>query len=1033
MAKNDEFNSINITNEQQLRGHEFGRTQNSEFSAHNVRKNGINETKDDELNDKIEESKETRHSKKSLEQEKDLIERATETSSSSSSSASAGGTASSGAASASAAATGGASAAAASTAAAAGTVVVAAFAVVTAAPVIMSKATAELRYYESSETEFFYEVELKDPFENEKYFVTLTNETYQQKQEIILEENQEFVTGSFTGLNQDQEYVFSVVEGSVAELTRTLLSKVINTKQHSEEEDPGDEPEPPTPISEFKQLIFPKEVDFETGDFMVQLDYIDELNIFSEFKFTLSDGDISHTYDLEKTTSPQYLNLTVREADVSFYPYSEFNYQLTYKNDGELVQIDGESFEFTVLNPETLIFNNAIVLNEADFVENTFNVVLDYVDTLNVVERIELVLDLYSRDSWTYNLELTTSQQTISVDSFLADVSSSNAPQISNGLPFTYTFNYYEKDNDEPHKISGGEVTFRDSEHVSDFYGATVDEAADLRNNIFYVTLDYSDPLNKFDRVEVLLDTQDSGYYYDLSLTTEKQAVEASSPRNSGDIPITGPTLNDKASYTYTIQYYEVNSEEPIVVKSDTITFNDDTLFNLTGLTLETADYENQTFNVQLSYTGNVDDIYEFELELTDTNASNECNYHPAKTTAVQTIEIGEMQDFEHGVFSYILRGYRFDGDMEPLTLKEGSGVTFTDVNQRTSSFNSLTFTGSQEGFASINSVTGEFEITLDYADYFDYYQSLNLTLSKPQSGSDPLQYTFEDVAKQNIAQKLTLPKGTVSDFIAAGELNYSLTSVAMYSDERNELLSGTITFEDVATDPIVGFDYGNLIYSDGSYYLPFKFQFGDKPLPSDNLSLNIKHGDNDTLYVVQLNDSSFCYGDEFWQVGYFSYDDINTLTSYNVTFEVSYSDETDYVVYSEVGPLTLDPVDEYTGAPNGDFNPRGVRLNAYFIDNGIQIFTFIYNGGFAMFDNDTFEDCNVHLKFVDTVGGEFETATFNPEDVRPCGTLNVALVDGQAEVILEAGVGYKVYLVYTHSNGNEQQVLCYNNFVFSN
>ena len=235
MPREDEFNQITVTNEKQLHGFEFGNTQNTEFSFQNVKKNGINGQPNNELNEDVQEVKETRKTKNVLEEEKDLIEQATEssnasaptttsTSSVSASSSSAGAAASSSGA---AAASTSAGAAAASTAAAAGTVVVAAFAVVTAAPVILSNASALLRNYEASDNEIYYEVLLADVVEDEHYIAILSNETYEEQQELnpSLDVNQ----GSFDSLEPDSEYTFEVIEGNEnLEITRQLLTKQRN-------------------------------------------------------------------------------------------------------------------------------------------------------------------------------------------------------------------------------------------------------------------------------------------------------------------------------------------------------------------------------------------------------------------------------------------------------------------------------------------------------------------------------------------------------------------------------------------------------------------------------------------------------------------------------------------------------------------------------------------------------------------------------------------------------------------------------------
>ena len=1124
MPREDEFNQIKVTNDKQLHGFEFGNTQNTEFSFHNVKKNGINKQPENELNDDVEETKISRRNQKDLTEEKDLIEQATEssnagaptttpTSASTSASSSAGAAASSSSA---AAATSGASAA--STAAAAGTVVVAAFAVVTAAPIIMSNATATLHSFETSENEMFYEVELLDTIEDEKYIATLTNESYEQTQELTTGMN----SGSFDELEVEQEYKFEIIEGSETELKRALLTKTFVTEKQS------------APlVSEFRSFIFDKTANYSQRTFDVKLDFIDEKNIFSEFKFALTDGEQSYTYQLDKTTDVQHLHFDIDEEEVYFEPYNSFLYEFSYLDNGVKKSINSEErFSFKDTSGAQSTFTSASVVDEVDYLGTSITVILDYADPLGIFSNFKLHLsylegneniekvydldeisgsqlvdlgetlpyentvftyyftytqsgeqvqtpsneirfvDLYNRHSsftkaelsddarfdeglifvelsyvdelnkydqtkpillelidatgvsWIYELAWENGSQSISIENFKETSSAGRSPAITGGNGFSYTINCSLKNSEDSLEIGSGTVTFTDSTKVSEFHSASINSTADLKNNIFYVTLDYVDGLNQFDKVEVVLtDVKFTEHVYELNWTTEEQAVNASSPR-AGD---TALYLDDENEISYTFRYYEVDNQIPITISSGTVTFNDPTIFKLTDFTIGTADFENQTFFVQVSYTGDIQrDVNYLELELNDPT-SGECNYGLALNNELQEIQRGEMQDLEHGTFSYTLRQYRYDGDMEPVTIDSGTNLTFTDANSKSSAITGLSFTGSQAGYANINASSGEFSITLEYEDYFEYFQGLQLTITQPSQGmSDPLTYTFENVEKQTDAQVLTLPVEMIESFIEAGELNYSLTYETAYSDQRQEALSGTIRFKDAS---IVDFEYGNLVYDNGSYNLPFRFVNGEGFIRED-LSLRINYGGG-SQYVVQYSENGACYPDDMWQVGYFSTNDIEQFTSSNVTFEVYYSDETDHVIYSKTDSLIVDPVDEFTGAPNGDFDPHGVRISEYLNGEDISIQRFIFNGGYMYFNGQIYDGCNVHLKFVDANNNEYLSAVFNPENVSFNASFAVSFADEDAYNAVSSGGPFDVYLVYTHSNGNEQQVLCYKNFAF--
>ena len=737
------------------------------------------------------------------------------------------------------------------------------------------------------------------------------------------------------------------------------------------------------------------------------------------------DNDVvEKVYALDKLSGSQVVSL---EETLPF-DTAMFTYYFTYTESGEAKKTEPQTIQFTDTLNRRSAFESASVNNDARFDEGLIYVNLSYVDELFKFDQntpLQLELSQATGAKWVYDVQWQIGSQSIILDAYLEEKSSaSSSPVISRGNEFSYVITCTVKNSDTPLEVGRGTVTFSDSSKISEFYGATVNTTADLKENLFYVTLSYVDDLSQFEFVEVVLSLPTGGeFVYELDWTTNEQVVNASTPKG-GD---TGLTLDNETEYTYTFRYYEYNNQVPINCSTGQVTFNDPTIFTLTDFSIGTADFANGTFFVQISYTGNIErDVYYLELELDEPN-SGECNYSIDLSNLEQTKNVGEGQDLEHGTFSYTLRQYRTADDVNPVTIASGTNLHFTDIYNNASALTDFSFIGSSAGHASLNSVNGQLGIQLSYDDYFDYYQSFNLTISEPDQGggvvSDPFEYTFESIEKQTDPQTLTVPEELREEILTIGTFDYSLTYVTMYSDEREEAFSGQITFVDNATDQIVGINYGDLVYSDGSYYLPFKFSLGEK-YESSNLSVRITDVSGGSTYLIQMSDNGSAYYDDLWQYAYFSSSDINSFMDSAENIEVYYDDGTEHVIYSE--PVALSLKQE-----GGDFSPYGMRFNEYITSDGFTVRYFLYDGEFGMFNGEPNDEYECHLKFIFEDSSEYEDCYFT----YPGGygySFMVSCEDETLQAKLEGAYTCEVYLVYVDGNDETQEVLIYTNFSFS-
>ena len=554
----------------------------------------------------------------------------------------------------------------------------------------------------------------------------------------------------------------------------------------------------------------------------------------------------------------------------------------------------------------------------------------------------------------------------------------------------------------------------------SKFNGASIDNEASFKDNTIYVTLDYIDGFGKYTGAELVLsEATGASYHYTLSMTTAKQPVGVNDFTSvGGDSMSDGPDITSGTTFDYMFYYYVTGEDTGYYIDNGTVTFTDPTIFTLTGLTIGDADFEENTFDVQLSYTGNIEDVYALELELIDDTQSNSCNFTLGKNNTVQTLSISEMLDLEHDSFTVVIRQYDDDTYQNYKEIYNQSNKTFTDKQGRTSGIRDITFVEDNDGNVIYNSVTGVITFQIDYYDFYNQYDRFALLLYNDVGASN----TFETLELTTDQQTIDIHE-YFPNIDGEAELTYDL-EYALVSDGE-QLISakgGTITLKDYSTDQIVGLNYSNLVYSEGSYYLPFKLTLGEKYESSD-LSLRITDNSGGSTYLIQMSDSGNPFLDENWQYCYFSSQDIDTFIDNAENIEVYYDDGTEHVLYSE--PALL-----YLQQEGGDFNPLGMRFNEYITSDGFTVRYFLYEGDFGTFNGEINEEYECHLKFVFEDTTEYEDCYFT----YPGGygySFELSCEDDNLQSRLEGGYACDIYLVYEDGNGVTQTVLIYKNFSF--
>ena len=791
--RRDEFNNVNINNDRQLRGVEFGKTNSNEIFSqreNTVNNSELNATQaKDELNEGVSDNRQGAHHDDLTQEElrkqfKENSSNGAESSSSGSSGAESTTGASSSAGSAGASSVGasssGAAAASSSAAATAGTaavsasaVVITAFTVITAAPIIISQATAQLLNFEVGEHELFYEVELNDVIENGEYKVILSNETYNESKPLEAGMNH----GEFFNLEPNTEYDFEVEEGSEVEIKRSLLKKTFTTEEGY------------IGYSEFINFDFDKTANFLDGTFTVQLNYIDELDIYSDFAFTLTDVDnssITNRFSLEKTTEPQTINLS--SSTVTFDLENEYSYKLTYKERDMEVIFKEETFSFTDTSGASSIFYGGGVNTAANFLDNTFTAYIDFVDGFNIFS--DFALHIYDIDSGINNERIYPLQSNINAQTLSANAEMDvPALYLETGV-FKYYFTYKRKgvsQQTEEQEVSFTDIYGRKTEAAT----VVILENADFLAGTFKAQLSYVDDYGWLDDFVLHISNESTSYSRDyvLSKNTEEQTLSAAEDENNSELDL-------ENSYSYYLTYTRNGTSMSTTPHNVTFVDGEDRKAEFANISVnDKADFLDKTFDVQLDFTDDYGWLDNFILHIskissraTSSSITINRDYPLSKSKEVQTLSTDEDDenpefDLEDAECTYYLT-YTRRGE---LMTTDSNDITFEDKNERKAEFTSLTVSDKADF------LEGTFNIQLNYTDDYDWLDDFVLHVS---NSSSSISRDYELSKSLEIQSLSTSASGSDPELdIEDGEytyyLSYTRKGQSMSTDSKN------ITFTD--------------------------------------------------------------------------------------------------------------------------------------------------------------------------------------------------------------------------------------------
>ena len=457
---------------------------------------------------------------------------------------------------------------------------------------------------------------------------------------------------------------------------------------------------------------------FRQGTFDVYLDYIDELEVLSDFVLTLTEKDNalnSYVFPLENYSGSQEASIySLDQADVSFDFEKEYTYSLSYQNKEDVLQFGGGTVTFYNTVTDISEVFGVTWDKKANFLNNQTTITLNYQDDFDIFSNFRFVLmqeEPVTADSneLVYTLAKTTEPQTVTLTS---------NQMFSYSYTYSYMFVYDEEGKDVEQIIeSDSGLTFEDNSGTA-VNGVSWDKTINLVNKQFTVTLDYvdDDSYNRFSDFQLALEDEEMPEEryddpYDLVKTTEPQTVTIIEDSN----------LRLRKPMLYSFTYYDKLDQSTHILEQGTVTFTDTSngqkQFN--GITINpTPDMSNNTIEVQLDYVDEFEELYGFTLNLY-VGEETPRSIYLADTPDKQNVDVSNYNIDFTKTYNYFVTYYDDATDGEEISPDAGKGtITFDHSVFNGFSFNKVA-----------NFDTKEFTVQLDFVDDLNYYSEFELVV----------------------------------------------------------------------------------------------------------------------------------------------------------------------------------------------------------------------------------------------------------------------------------------------------------------
>ncbi len=906
--RQDEFNEVKVTNENQNFRYEFTNAQKTEFSFQNENdyKSVSDEQREKPNNEEREAqtNKSENHREEKKEQLKEELNSGSESSSTSSSSSTSG--SSSSASSSSGAASSTASTVSSTVATAASVVAVSAVAVATGVTVIKNQNVSctfqELNIF-SDRIEYSLVLENNDT-DNFNISVTSSDESYESRKKISTGEN----SGEFIGLSSGAEYRLLVQEEGNPS---SLYDRVFTTSSVPAE-------------GEVTRFELSKEFDYETNMFKTMVDYIDNGDALSGFELYLEDLTITrlkeeipeeypfdnfHTFELAKTKEYQSFAIADTEGLNPYFMDAShiFKYEFSYLKNGVKTPFQrAGSFTFDQ-EPYYDIVDYSIV-EECALDSETFGVNLSVSDDDNVLSNFELFIE---------DITLTSMKEQMP-EEITADTSHTFLLVKENGtqqLKFQDSeLNYELRPEDEfryklSYQVNGKTKVHAQSESFRFKNDAFISFSSNYQmseNYTFTYTTNFVGDASNFTNFYIEFTSLDDGRTIirePLNISDQENTITLSNVPLKAAQLLKGYSIQ-KVTGNINGEYFEDEAEEPVIFTLEPeaqLVYGFDTQFEID------ADY-----NLYAKVLGQNRTKYQnFALKIMNSSTGGTDLVHFDPTFEDQKISLANMNEqLKDQLFSatfhvalVTLESYSSDTITEtlwstdtPITFKEYVADKFNDfiptdnyqLNENFEFEATLSYTNEHDTFPGF--ILDVYDTVLNISDsvsvpaYMNQVQSISLanidSRIKERLGVHPFQL-FIRVDSQSSDQEQAIwesediefipyddgvEQGTVQSFTMESELvdNQNFICSVEYTDLNNTISSTSLVLTDVTLQRQGSSDYEReyeLDLTNDTQTFPLSPEGGVTFGATDNFTYQISYVSEGRRYELYETPQEFTFG----------------------------------------------------------------------------------------------------------------------------------------------------------------------------